>query len=185
MSNYEEGSAIAGRFVVLEKIGQGGMGAVFRALQTSLDRNVALKVLHSDKAFTARARRRFGREARAVARLNHPHIASVFDFGTDHDDQTLWLAMELVKGQSLTALKREPLNVLRIVSLTDQILSALSAAHARGIIHRDLIPSNILLAHDNEGREVIQLVDFGLAATQSGELDLDNAPGGLGEEESE
>lgn len=185
MSNLSEGTIVAGRFVIAEPIGEGGMGAVYRALQTSLDREVALKVLHSEQAFTARARRRFGREARAVARLNHPHIASVFDFGTDHDDQTLWLAMELVHGQSLTVLKRDPLNVLRLVSLTDQILSALSAAHARGIIHRDLKPSNILLAHDNEGREVIKLVDFGLAATHSGDLDLDNAPGGLGDEESE
>lgn len=181
MSNYEEGSAIAGRFVVLEKIGQGGMGAVFRALQTSLDRNVALKVLHSDKAFTARARRRFGREARAIARLNHPHIAGVYDFGTDNDDQTLWLAMELVDGYSMSKLRRKDVDILQLATLTDQILSALSAAHARGIIHRDLKPSNILVGRDDMGREVIKLVDFGLAATQSGELDLTNAPGDLDE----
>ncbi|MBA2661535.1 MAG: tetratricopeptide repeat protein [Bradymonadaceae bacterium] len=185
MSEIFEGTIVAGRFVVAERIGEGGMGAVYRALQTSLDREVALKVLHSQQAFTARARRRFGREARAVARLNHPHIASVFDFGTDNDDQTLWLAMELVAGRSLGGLKREPLDILRIISLADQILSALAAAHARGIIHRDLKPSNILLTRDDEGREVIKLVDFGLAATQDGELDLDNAPGGLGDEQSE
>lgn len=179
MSNYEEGSAIAGRFVVHEKIGQGGMGAVFRALQTSLDRDVALKVLHSDKAFTAHARRRFGREARAIARLNHPHIAGVYDFGTDNDDQTLWLAMEMVDGYSMSKLRRKDVDVLQLASLTDQILSALSAAHARGIIHRDLKPSNILVGRDDAGREIIKLVDFGLAATQSGDLDLKNAPGGL------
>src|SRR5690554_3189891 len=107
MANFSEGTTVAGRFVIAERIGEGGMGAVYRALQTSLDREVALKVLHSTVAFTPRARRRFGREARAVARLNHPHIASVFDFGTDHDDQSLWLAMELVAGTSLTGLKRE------------------------------------------------------------------------------
>ncbi|MFP4598156.1 MAG: serine/threonine-protein kinase PknK [Persicimonas sp.] len=185
MSNYEDGSTVAGRFVVLEKIGAGGMGAVYRALQTSLDREVALKVLHSDKAFTARARRRFGREARAIARLNHPHIAGVFDFGTDNDDQTLWLAMELVDGFGMSRLKRDDVDVLRLASLTDQVLSALSAAHARGIIHRDLKPSNILVSRDDEGREIIKLVDFGLAATQSGDLDLKNAPGGLGNEKSE
>lgn len=185
MSNYEEGSAIAGRFVVHEKIGQGGMGAVFRALQTSLDRDVALKVLHSDKAFTARDRRRFGREARAIARLNHPHIAGVYDFGTDHDDQTLWLAMELVDGYSMSKLRRNDVDILQLASLTDQILSALSAAHARGIIHRDLKPSNILVGRDDAGREIIKLVDFGLAATQSGDLDLTNAPGGLDDEEGE
>lgn len=185
MSNYQDGSTVAGRFVVLEKIGAGGMGAVYRALQTSLDREVALKVLHSDKAFTARARRRFGREARAIARLNHPHIAGVFDFGTDNDDQTLWLAMELVDGFAMSRLKREDIDILRLASLTDQVLSALSAAHARGIIHRDLKPSNILVTRDDEGREIIKLVDFGLAATQSGDLDLTNAPGGLGNEKSE
>lgn len=185
MANFSEGTTVAGRFVIAERIGEGGMGAVYRALQTSLDREVALKVLHSTVAFTPRARRRFGREARAVARLNHPHIASVYDFGTDHDDQSLWLAMELVAGRSLTGLKRESIDILRILSLTDQILSALAAAHARGIIHRDLKPSNILLARDNEGREIIKLVDFGLAATQDGELGLENAPGGIGDEISD
>ncbi len=185
MANFSEGTTVAGRFVIAERIGEGGMGAVYRALQTSLDREVALKVLHSTVAFTSRARRRFGREARAVARLNHPHIASVYDFGTDHDDQSLWLAMELVAGTSLSGLKRGPIDILRILSLTDQILSALAAAHARGIIHRDLKPSNILLARDNEGREIIKLVDFGLAATQDGELGLDNAPGGIGDEISD
>ncbi len=185
MANFSEGTTVAGRFVIAERIGEGGMGAVYRALQTSLDREVALKVLHSTVAFTPRARRRFGREARAVARLNHPHIASVFDFGTDHDDQSLWLAMELVAGTSLTGLKRESIDILRILSLTDQILSALAAAHARGIIHRDLKPSNILVTRDNEGREIIKLVDFGLAATQDGELGLDNAPGGIGDEISD
>lgn len=185
MAIFSEGTTVAGRFVIVERIGEGGMGAVYRAVQTSLAREVALKVLHSQVAFTPRARRRFGREARAVARLNHPHIASVYDFGTDHDDQSLWLAMELVAGSSLTGLKRESLDVLRILSLTDQILSALAAAHARGIIHRDLKPSNILLTHDDEGREIIKLVDFGLAATQDGELGLENAPGGIGDEPSD
>ncbi len=185
MSQFSEGSEVAGRFVVLDPIGEGGMGAVYRALQTSLDREVALKVLHSQVAFTPRARRRFGREARAVARLNHPHIAAVYDFGTDNDDQTLWLAMELVEGSAMTGLKRQQFDILRLLSLTDQILSALSAAHARGIIHRDLKPSNVLLAEDDEGHEIIKLVDFGLAATQEGDLSLENAPGGLGDDASE
>ena len=188
MATLSEGTEVAGRFEISEEIGTGGMGAVYRARQTSLNREVALKVLHSDVAFTARARRRFGREARAVARLNHPHIASVFDFGTDNDDQTLWLAMELVDGTSLIELKHESLDILRLVSLTDQILSALSAAHARGIIHRDLKPSNILLTTDDGGREIIKLVDFGLADTHTDALDLDGAPGtddGEGDDEQD
>lgn len=185
MSNYAEGTTVAGRFVILGPIGEGGMGTVYRALQRSLDREVALKVLHSKVAFTARARRRFGREARAIARLNHPHIAGVFDFGADDDGQSLWLAMEFIAGHAMTRLKRQDVDVLRLASLTDQVLSALSAAHARGIIHRDLKPSNILLAQDDEGREVIKLVDFGLAAAQAGDLHLKDAPGGLADEVSE
>lgn len=185
MSEFREGVEVAGRFVILERIGEGGMGAVYRALQTSLDREVALKVLHSQVALTARARRRFAREARAIARLNHPHIASVYDFGIDESAQTLWLAMEMIEGVGMTSLKHEDVDLLRLLALTDQILSALSAAHARGIIHRDLKPSNVLIAKDDEGREMIKLVDFGLAATHSGELSLENAPGGVGDEDSE
>lgn len=182
MTKLEKGTVVARRFVIDEPVGEGGMGTVYRALQASLDREVALKVLHSNVAFTARARRRFGREARSIARLNHPHIASVFDFGTDNDDQTLWLAMEFVDGKSITGLKHEPIDLLRLLSLTDQILSALSAAHARGIIHRDLKPSNILLARNEADHEIIKLVDFGLAATYSDDLGSTHAPGELDSE---
>jgi tetratricopeptide (TPR) repeat protein/predicted Ser/Thr protein kinase len=183
MSEFREGARVAGRFSVLSLIGEGGMGSVYKALQESLDRIVALKVLQSNVAFTPRARRRFGREARAVARLNHPYIAAVYDFGTDNDDQTLWLAMEYVDGKSMTHMKRDEPDLGRLLSVTDQILSSLSAAHARGIIHRDLKPSNILLTHDDEKNEVSKLVDFGLAATHSDaqRLSLENAPGGLDE----
>lgn len=185
MSAYQEGSEVAGRFIIKEKIGEGGMGSVYRALQVSLDREVALKMLHAQSAFTARARRRFAREARAIARLNHPHIAGVYDFGVDDEHETLWLAMEFILGKSMAPLKREPIELMRILSLTDQILSALSSAHARGIIHRDLKPSNVLLAKDAEEREIIKLVDFGLAASYQDELDLSNAPMDLGHEDDD
>jgi tetratricopeptide (TPR) repeat protein len=187
MSQYAEGSEIAGRFVIETRIGEGGMGEVYRAVQTSLDRVVALKVLRDENAFTARARRRFAREARSIARLNHPHIASVFDFGVDDDEHTLWLAMEYIEGVGMGVMRKEPVDVVRLMSLTDQILSALSAAHARDIIHRDLKPSNVLLTRDDDGREIIKLVDFGLAARHQGDsLDLTNAPGiSEAEDESE
>lgn len=183
MTQLSEGTRVAGRFSILDLIGEGGVGSVYTALQESLDRVVALKVLQSQVAFTPRARRRFGREARAVARLNHPYIAAVYDFGTDNDDQTLWLAMEYVDGRSMTHLKRDEPDFGRLLNVTDQILSSLSAAHARGIIHRDLKPSNILLTLDDEGKEISKLVDFGLAATRSDaqRLSLENAPGGLDE----
>jgi predicted ATPase len=160
------------------------MGTVYRARQRSLDREVALKVLHSEMAFSARARRRFGREARAVARLNHPHIASIYDFGDD-DGRTLWLAMELVEGDHLGMLQTQSVDAMQLLSLTDQVLSALSAAHAREIIHRDLQPTNILVTRDERDRDVIKLVDFGLAAAENDDLDLEDAPGGIGNEISE
>ncbi|MEC9442025.1 MAG: protein kinase [Myxococcota bacterium] len=185
MSEYQRGSEVAGRFVILERIGEGGMGAVYKALQTSLDREVALKVLHSRNAFTPRARRRFAREARAIARLNHPHIAGVFDFGIDESEESLWLAMEFIDGEGMTGMKRESIDLMRLFSLTDQILSALSAAHAREIIHRDLKPSNIMITRDDDGREIIKLVDFGLAATQTGDFNLSNVPMDIGEEDPE
>ncbi|CAN0441509.1 unnamed protein product, partial [Laminaria digitata] len=185
MSEYQQGSEVAGRFVIHGRIGEGGMGAVYRAQQTSLDREVALKVLHTRNAFTPRARRRFAREARAIARLNHPHIAGVFDFGVDDGEEALWLAMEFIDGDGMTGMKREPIDLVRLLSLTDQILSALSAAHARDIIHRDLKPSNIMLTRDDDGREVIKLVDFGLAAMQTGDFDLSNVPVDIGEEDPE
>ena len=183
--SLELDSIASDRFRVTDTLGTGGMGTVYRARQTSLDRDVALKVLHSDMAFSAKARRRFGREARAVARVNHPHIATVYDFGTDDDGRTLWLAMELVEGGSLKDQLEAPAEPIQLLSLTDQILSALSAAHARGIVHRDLKPSNVLIGADEQGRDVIKLVDFGLAASQYGDLDLTDAPGGIGAEISE
>lgn len=180
---YQPGAHVADRFVIMEKIGEGGMGAVYRALQTSLDREVALKVLHAQNAFTSKARRRFAREARAIARLNHRHIASVYDFGVDDSNQTLWLAMEHVDGPSMNPLRQEPIDLVRVLSLTDQILSALAAAHARGIIHRDMKPSNVLIAQNVDGKEIIKLVDFGLAASTQAALDISNAPGDFGDEE--
>ena len=185
MSEYQPGAEVAGRFVIQERIGEGGMGAVYKALQTSLDREVALKVLNATNAFTPRARRRFAREARAIARLNHPHIAGVYDFGVDEDQQALWLAMELIDGDGMNPMKREGVDLVRLLSLTDQILSALSAAHAREIIHRDLKPSNIMITRDDDGREIIKLVDFGLAATQTGDFNLTNVPMDIGEEDPE
>ncbi len=184
MADQLDRQIIAGRFQILEQLGTGGMGTVYRARQQSLDREVALKVLHSEMAFSARARRRFGREARAIARLNHPHIASIYDFGDDKE-QILWLAMELVEGQHLGVFKERSIDAMQLLSLTDQILSALSAAHAREIIHRDLQPTNILVTRDERDREIIKLVDFGLAAAEGDDLDLEDAPGELGDEISE
>jgi predicted Ser/Thr protein kinase len=143
---------------VLDFLARGGMGAVYRARQQRLDRIVALKMLVADYAQQPNFVERFGREARALARLNHPHIIAVHDFG--ETDGQCYLVMEYVDGQDLRQLLRagklQPELALRIVQ---QVCSALQYAHEEGIIHRDIKPENVLL--DKKGR--VKVADFGLA----------------------
>src|SRR5207237_7825332 len=138
---------LAGRFPqleVLELIGQGGMGAVYKARQTKLDRIVALKVLPPEWGTDPAFAERFAREARALAKLNHPHIVAVHDFG--EADGLFYLVMEYVDGVNLWQLLLDgqlpPEEALKIVP---QICEALEYAHEEGIVHRDIKPENILL----------------------------------------
>src|SRR2546423_3684190 len=131
-----------GPYEILEPIGAGGMGEVFKARDTRLNRIVAIKT--SKDQFSDR----FSGEARATAALNHPHIATLYDVGPD------FLVMEYVEGQPL----RGPLPTARALEYARQILQALDAAHRKGIVHRDLKPANILVAKSG-----IKLLDFGLA----------------------
>src|SRR5882757_3231669 len=131
-----------GPYEILSPIGKGGMGEVFKARDTRLDRTVAIKI--SAAQFTAR----FEREARAIAALNHPNICQLYDVGPDY------LVMEYVDGAPLTG----PLPVQKAVEYAKQILDALDAAHRKGITHRDLKPANILVT-----KLGIKLLDFGLA----------------------
>jgi tetratricopeptide (TPR) repeat protein len=139
---------------------------VYRAVQEPLDRRVALKTLRPELSQDPAVRRRFVREARAVAALSHPNIAMVHDFGVAEGGQ-LYLAMELVEGQSMAELlAREPppFGVLR--QLFDQVLTALAHAHARGVVHRDVKPANVLISADVDGNPHAKLVDFGIATVQ-------------------
>src|SRR5437588_3449777 len=123
-----------GPYQVIAPIGEGGMGQVFKARDTRLDRIVALKISH------AQFSDRFAREARAIAALNHPHIATLYDVGPDY------LVMEFVQGETLGAsLKNGPLSTGIALGYAAQIAQAVAAAHNRGIIHRDLKPGNIML----------------------------------------
>lgn len=131
-----------GPYQVLAQIGEGGMGQVFKARDTRLDRIVALKTSHAE--FTDR----FAQEARATAALNHPHIAALYDVGPDY------LVMEFIEGETL----RGPLPAARALLYAGQILEALEAAHRKGIVHRDLKPANIMVA-----KMGVKLLDFGLA----------------------
>src|ERR1041385_230489 len=136
-----------GPYRIEARLGKGGMGEVYRALDTRLSRAVAIKVAHD------RFSDRFEREARAIAALNHPHICALYDVGPSY------LVMELVEGETLAArLKKGKLSIEQTIQCGAQIAGALAAAHAAGIIHRDLKPSNIMIAKDG-----VKVLDFGLA----------------------
>ena len=150
-----------GAFEILDVIGAGGMGWVYRARDTRLDRFVAIKVLSPEIADAPRSRERFEREARVVSRLAHPHICTLFDLGLAQVGgvETPFLVMELLDGETLAArLARGALPIEQTIRVASQIAEALSAAHASGIVHRDLKPANIMLTSSG-----VKLLDFGLA----------------------
>jgi serine/threonine protein kinase/predicted ATPase len=159
-SNGLIGSLVAQRYQVLSKLGQGGMGAVYVAEQRPLQRRVALKVL--TRRSDSEARERFIREARAASRLNHPNIATVYDFGTP--DTGPFLAMEFIDGATLRELisGETRLEWRRAVGLATQIARGLAAAHREGIVHRDIKPENIVVQKVAD-EEVVKILDFGLA----------------------
>jgi serine/threonine-protein kinase len=142
-----------GPYEILAAVGAGGMGEVYRARDSRLDRDVAIKVLPPAFAEEPLRRRRFEQEARAIAALNHPHVCHIHDVGPDY------LVLEYVDGEPLAG----PLSAYDAVHLAIQIASALEAAHRRGILHRDLKPSNILVTRTDEGTASVKLLDFGLA----------------------
>jgi predicted Ser/Thr protein kinase len=153
------GTTIAGRYEVIDLLGSGGMAAVWRARDTVLDREVALKVLAPAFASDPTFRTRFEREARHAARLTHPGIVTIFDSGAD--GQVAWIAMELVGGRTIRTVLAEdgPVPVDTAVRIAAEVCDALGAAHAAGIVHRDIKPANIVLTPD--GR--VKVVDFGIA----------------------
>ncbi len=159
------GQTVAGRFRVLARLGTGGMGTVYRAEQTGLDRHVALKVLKRELVSDRDTVARFHREAKAMSLLMHPNTVRVFDFGED-DAGNLYLAMELLEGELLTAwIERDGAPPLAEgVQIAREILRSLAEAHSKGIIHRDLKPDNIFLAKvEGHTRPVVKVLDFGIA----------------------
>ncbi len=151
-------NARLGPYEIRSTLGAGGMGEVYQAFDTRLNRNVAIKVLRADHAITPELRARFEREARAIAAFNHPNIVSVYDFGVDVDRQ--YIVSELVEGSSLRSLLTgKPVPLRKLLDIATQIADGLAAAHAADFVHRDLKPENIMLTRD--GR--VKIVDFGLA----------------------
>ena len=152
---------VDGKYRVDRALGRGGMGAVFRARDMRLDRDVALKVVKADLLSNPDARSRFRREAQVVAKLQHPSIVSIFDYGSLPDGGA-FLVMEFVHGRDLRAALREhgPYAAQEVVRLMQSVCAAIDAAHAAGVLHRDLKPENILLP---EGRSDVKVLDFGIA----------------------
>jgi eukaryotic-like serine/threonine-protein kinase len=157
---------IISHYKILSKLGEGGMGAVYKAHDTKLDRDVALKFLPDRVASSAPDRSRFMQEARAAAALNHPNVCSVIDI-QDLDGQ-LFIVMEYVDGQTLRdmASSGQALNIKRAIDIGIQIAEGLSAAHEKGIVHRDIKPENIMVRKDGRA----QIMDFGLAKLQQARL---------------
>ncbi len=174
------GREIDGRFVIRERLGQGGMGVVYRAWQASVGREVAIKVIRPRPGHDATTTKRFLREAKLASQLSQPSTVSVIDFGQG-DDNILYLVMELIRGRTLADVLRDHgrMSPERVVRIGTQICDALEAAHRLGIIHRDLKPANVMILDDPPGRDLIKVLDFGLAkvinsdestVTQSGRL---------------
>ncbi len=157
-----------GRYRIVEQLGQGGMATVFKAYHAELDRYVALKVLHPAFMDDANFLARFQREARLVAKLDHPNIVPIYDYA-EYDGRP-YLVMKFVEGETLKArLSRGPLTPPEVMKVAEAVGVALAYAHKQGILHRDIKPSNVLLSNDGQ----IYLADFGLARiAQSGESTL-------------
>ncbi len=170
----------ASRFEMLEAVGSGGMGTVYRAVQRSVGRNVAVKVLAPEHAANATGLQRFVREANIIARLTHPNIVQLIDFGRDRDGRLL-LVMELLEGESLRAVLRREGRMApeRAVYAAVQVLNALRVAHAAGVVHRDLKPENVFI-HRSGDDDHVKVLDFGVAKlTQGDTSDANTTQGSL------
>lgn len=173
------GKTLVDRFVILGRLGAGSMGAVYRAHQEAVGRDVALKIVRRDRAYEPETKLRFEREARAMSSLESPHTVTVFDFG-EAGDGSWFLAMEMLVGETLGEhLRRHgPLPWQRAVRIAREALESLAEAHSKGIIHRDLKPDNLFLVRRPPGAdaavgEMCKVLDFGIAKLQHDDRRLD------------
>ncbi len=162
------GTVLDGIYRIDRLLGKGGMGSVYQATQTRLDKRVAIKVMSRDLTGNPEALQRFRREAQVTSQLGHPNIVHVFDFGTTPEDAP-FMVMELLEGEDLeTRLQRvRRLPPAAVAGVVKQVASALAATHARGIVHRDLKPANIFLLRLEGSADFVKVVDFGVSKVRS------------------
>jgi serine/threonine protein kinase len=157
------GRVIADRYLVLARLGEGGMGRVYLAEHVKMNRQCAIKVMNPSLVNDTESSQRFAREASNAARILHPNVAAVFDYG--EADKIVYLVMEYVDGESLSSIlqKDGALDPRRAIDLARQVADGLHAAHELGIVHRDLKPDNVIVTRNRAGKEIAKVVDFGIA----------------------
>src|SRR5512139_539799 len=159
------GGVFAGRYEILEELGRGGMGVVYKAVDSKLKRTVALKFLPFEWTYNAQAKERFIREAQAAAALDHPNICTVHEI--DEADGRMFISMAFVEGESLKArIERGPLKIDEALNLGLQVAEGLREAHNKGVIHRDIKSANIMVTETGQAK----IMDFGLARVRGGTL---------------
>jgi eukaryotic-like serine/threonine-protein kinase len=158
------GTTVAGRYKVIKLLGEGGMGQVYLAEHSAIEKRIALKVLRAEYAHKGEIVTRFQQEAISASRIKHPNVLDVFDFG-QLENGCFYLAMEFLEGNDLAdELQRaRQLTPARALPIAMQICRALSAAHAKGVVHRDMKPENVFLQRTGDGEEIVKIVDFGIA----------------------
>ncbi|MEO7038118.1 MAG: serine/threonine-protein kinase [Polyangiaceae bacterium] len=162
------GSLAAGRYRVIKQLGEGGMGQVYLAEHVAIEKRVALKVLRAEYASKGEIVTRFQQEAISASRIKHPNVLDVFDFG-QLDNGCYFLAMEYLEGNDLAdeIQRRRVLDAATGIRVSMQICRALAAAHANGVVHRDMKPENVFLQRTADGEEIVKIVDFGIAQLRS------------------
>jgi eukaryotic-like serine/threonine-protein kinase len=164
------GTLVAGRYRVIKPLGEGGMGQVYLAEHEAIEKHIALKVLHAEYAHKGDIVARFQQEAISASRIKHPNVLDVFDFG-QLENGCFYLAMEFLEGHDLAhEIERvKVLDAYRGLRYALQICRALAAAHAKGVVHRDMKPENVFLQRTGDGEEIVKIVDFGIAQLRTNE----------------
>jgi serine/threonine protein kinase len=162
------GKLLDNRYRLVEKIGEGGMGSIYKAIHTEMGRTCAIKLLTAISTANEDAIARFKREAKMASRIDNPHAVTIYDFG-EAEGGELFLAMEYIDGKPLSRLIADErvLPIERVLHITSQVAEGLAAAHAMDIVHRDLKPDNIMIARKGADTDYVKVLDFGIAKTMT------------------